>query len=100
MFLVRSLVWLLARLGLPLRYRLRVRGLEQVRGLKGPTLILPNHPAYVDPILLLTVFWPSLRPRPLVAEVTYKNPLFYPFMKVINAVSVPDMTKVDARAHT
>src|SRR5262249_35039354 len=52
---IRYTVWALARLVLALRYRLRVRGLEQVRGLRGPTLVLPNHPGFIDP--------PPLTPR-------------------------------------
>ena len=69
------------------------------RGLTGPTLVLPNHPGYVDPMLLMSMLWPTVRPRPLVAEDTFKNPFFYPVMKLINAISVPDVTRVDARAH-
>ena len=35
-----------------LRYRVDVAGLEKLRGLRGPTLVLPNHPAYIYPPLL------------------------------------------------
>jgi 1-acyl-sn-glycerol-3-phosphate acyltransferase len=48
-----------------------------LRDLKGATLILPNHPGYMDPLLLKTELWTTLRPRPLVAENTFKNPLIY-----------------------
>jgi 1-acyl-sn-glycerol-3-phosphate acyltransferase len=27
--------------------------LDQIQGLKGPVLILPNHPGYIDPALVL-----------------------------------------------
>ena len=59
--------WLLRGL-LALRYRVRVRGLEKLRGLKGPTLVLPNHPAYVDPMIVFSRLWPALRVRPMVYE--------------------------------
>ena len=42
--------------------------MEQLRGIKGPVLILPNHPGYIDPPLVLAVLWPVLRPRPSQPE--------------------------------
>src|SRR2546428_6065887 len=53
LWVLRYTVWLLARLTLALRYRVRVHGLEQLRDLKGPILILPNHPGMIDPPLVL-----------------------------------------------
>jgi long-chain-fatty-acid--[acyl-carrier-protein] ligase len=96
--LLRYSLWLLARLVLPLRYRIRVEGLEELRGLTGPTLVLPNHPAFVDPLLVLTVLWPRLRPRPMVYEEIFRNPLIYPFMKLIDAVRVPDLERASVQA--
>ena len=45
-WLIRKLAWL--------RYRVDVIGLEKLRDLHGPTLVMPNHPAYIDPPLLLS----------------------------------------------
>jgi acyl-CoA synthetase (AMP-forming)/AMP-acid ligase II/1-acyl-sn-glycerol-3-phosphate acyltransferase len=49
-----------------LRYRVEVRGLDVVRrrGDRG-ILFLPNHPALVDPTILLTHLWRPFRPIPL-----------------------------------
>ena len=77
MFLLRYPVWLLTRASVSLRYRVKIQGIEQVRGIKGPVLILPNHPAYMDPVLALVALWPSLRPRPLQYEGYFRNPLLY-----------------------
>jgi len=96
--LIRFALWLLARLILPLRYRLTVYGLEELRGLRGSTLILPNHPALVDPLLVLMVLWPRLRPRPMLYEANFRNPLLYPFMKLLNAVQVPDLQQASTQA--
>jgi acyl-CoA synthetase (AMP-forming)/AMP-acid ligase II/1-acyl-sn-glycerol-3-phosphate acyltransferase/acyl carrier protein len=54
------------RLLLALRYRVRVSGLHEVtqRG-AGGLLLLPNHPALIDPIILLAHLYPELRPRSL-----------------------------------
>jgi long-chain-fatty-acid--[acyl-carrier-protein] ligase len=96
--LIRYLTWALGRFVLSLRYRIRVHGLEQLRDLKGPTLILPNHPGYIDPALVLTALWPRLRPRPLVFEGTFSNPLVLPLLKLMDAVPVPDLERASQQA--
>ena len=63
---LRSVYWALFRLILSLRYRVHIHGLERARGLKGPVLILPNHPAYIDPPLVVSTLWGTLRPRPVL----------------------------------
>jgi acyl-CoA synthetase (AMP-forming)/AMP-acid ligase II/1-acyl-sn-glycerol-3-phosphate acyltransferase/acyl carrier protein len=98
MFLVRYLAWLLARVIVSLRYRVRVEGIDQVRGLKGPVLVLPNHPAYMDPTLVLVALWPALRPRPLQYEGYFRNPVLYPLMKLLGAVPVPDLERASVQA--
>ncbi len=96
--LCRFPLWLFARVVLALRYRVRLHGLEKVRDLKGPTLILPNHPAFIDPVIALTFLWPTLRPRPLLFEGNFNNPLFYPLMKLLDALRVPDLDQASAEA--
>jgi long-chain-fatty-acid--[acyl-carrier-protein] ligase len=91
MLWLRYLLWGLARGVLALRYRLRVHGLDQIMGLKGPVLVLPNHPAYIDPWLVLAALWPALKPRPMAFETVFRNPLLWPFAKLLNAVRVPDL---------
>src|SRR5262245_11890437 len=98
MIVLRFLLWLFARLVLPLRYRIRLHGWENLRDLTGGTLILPNHPAYIDPTILLTTLWPKLRPRPMLAERMFLSPWFYPFMKLLNALRVPDLDRPSADA--
>jgi long-chain-fatty-acid--[acyl-carrier-protein] ligase len=101
---LRSLFWSLARLVLALRYRVRTHGLEQVRDLKGPVLILPNHPAYIDPPLVMSALWPVLQPRPLIYEGVFRNPGYLPtplgnlFIKLVDAQLVPDLNRPSARA--
>jgi long-chain-fatty-acid--[acyl-carrier-protein] ligase len=101
---LRYLFWTLARLVLALRYRVRVRGLEQLRRLKRPVLVLPNHPAYIDPPLVLSALWPTLRPRPLIYEGFFRNPGYFqtPFtsalIKLLDALVVPDLTSPSAKA--
>jgi len=100
LWVLRYAVWLLARLILSLRYRARVHGMERLRDLKGPVLVLPNHPGMIDPPLVLTALWPRLKPRPVLFEGNFQNPVLYPAMKLLNALRVPDLetASVEARA--
>src|SRR5260370_4432260 len=70
------------------------------RELTRPVLILPNHPGYVDPIIMLTLLWPSLRPRPLLWEGMFLNPILYPCLGMIRAVRIPDLSQASAEART
>ena len=100
MLLLRYLLCGLARCVLALRYRLHVDGLDKVRGLKGPVLILPNHPAYIEAAIVLGVLWPSLKPRPLVFDTMFRNLLLRPFAKLLNALRVPDLdSHASAQSH-
>jgi len=69
MLVLRYIFWAFFRCLLALRYRLHIDGLDQVRGLRGPVLILPNHPAYIDPALVFVALWPALKPRPMVFDM-------------------------------
>jgi long-chain-fatty-acid--[acyl-carrier-protein] ligase len=95
---MRYAVWLLAKGVLSLRYRVRVHGVEPVRDLKGPTLILPNHPGYIDPVIVLTTLWPWLDPRPVLYEEYFRHPLLYPFAKLLRAVRMPDLERASVQA--
>ncbi len=96
--LVRYLLWALARLVLPLRYRIRVHGFDQIRGLQGRALILPNHPGYIDPAFLLMLLWPSLRPRPMVYMSEHPSRWFLFVAKLLNALPIPDLDRPSAEA--
>lgn len=95
--LLRLLLRAFARCVLALRYRVRVHGLDKARALKGPLLILPNHPAFIDPVLLLTWLYPELKPRPFLYEGNFTGPL-YLLMPLMNAIRVPDLDQASAEA--
>lgn len=98
LMLVRYGLSLLTRVFLSLRYRVRVHGREQIHGLKGPVVVLPNHPGLIDPLLVLAIIWPSLKPRPTVYEGNFSNPILALLMKLLNAVRVPGMLQASAKA--
>lgn len=88
---LQTFFWWLVRLVLHLRYRIRIDGLEKLRGLRGPTLVMPNHPGYIDPPLVLSHLRLDRPLRPLVTSYIYRNPLLYPIMRLIDAFEVPDL---------
>jgi long-chain-fatty-acid--[acyl-carrier-protein] ligase len=93
MQLLRSAFLFLLRLLFGFRYRVRVEGLEEVRNLEGPLLILPNHPGYVDPPLLMSHLRIKQTIRPTVFSGIYRTPVFYPLMRLLHALEVPDLSE-------
>lgn len=95
-FLTR-LFFAFIRVLLRLRYRIRIEGkelLEPSEGKKRGALLLPNHPAHIDPLILAAYLW-RIRPfRPLIVEYTYRVPfLNFFFTKLVNAISIPEFEK-------
>jgi len=64
----RMLMWFVKRL-LRLRYRIRTKGLDKIaaKGRQG-ILFLPNHPALIDPVIMLSVLRGSFAPRALADQ--------------------------------
>jgi long-chain-fatty-acid--[acyl-carrier-protein] ligase len=100
MTVLRWIGWAFLRLALAARYRVLVRGREQLRTLKGPVLVLPNHPGYIDPFLLFAVLWPSLRMRPLVYRGTFQGWTGRFLVRLVNALEVPDLNVASVRARS
>jgi long-chain-fatty-acid--[acyl-carrier-protein] ligase len=78
------------KLLLSLRYKITVTGLEEVSKTRG-VLILPNHPAEIDPVIVTTLLWETLRPRPVVLESMYRLRFLNPVLKRIRAIPMADM---------
>lgn len=100
--LLQRLFWCVAGFLLRLRYRVRVIGAEHLDGLSGPTLVMPNHPAYIDPPLVLSHLRLRGPIRPVVTERMYRGAVLYPMMRLVEAQEVPDLTEHshDAREQT
>ncbi len=95
---IRYLVWFLGRVALALRYRVTVAGRDAVRAYPAPYLFLPNHPAYADPPNVLAQLWRAFRPRPMLLETNFQNPVLGPIGWLMNAIKVPDLTSASAEA--
>ncbi len=96
----RGALWLLAQIVLPLRYRVRIHGRERAGGLKGPVLLLPNHPGYIDPIIVLTYLFRAFRPRPVLYEENFKSPILQPMVALLHAVPIPNLEQPSHEALT
>jgi long-chain-fatty-acid--[acyl-carrier-protein] ligase len=99
---VRACYWMLIRFLTRFRYRVRVEGLEKLRDLRGPTLVMPNHPGLIDPPLVLSNVRIPGGMRPIVTTSMYRKPLLYPLMRLVDAVEVPELEEQsrDARQQT
>jgi long-chain-fatty-acid--[acyl-carrier-protein] ligase len=90
-----TLLRIFARFLVSLRYRLVVKGLEDLTPKcferPGGILFLPNHPAEIDPVLLELVLWKRFEPRPLVVEHFYELKGFKFFMDQVKAMPLPTM---------
>ncbi len=80
--------WLFSR-----RYAVLVEGGEVLEEGKGPYLVLPNHPAMVDPMLVATELW-RIPLKPLSDEAFFHSGVVAPrVLKTLGAVAVPDLRK-------
>ncbi len=90
--LLNRLFWSFCRLLLSFRYRTQLHGAEQLAKLSGPTLVIPNHPAYIDPPLVSSHLRLHKPLRPLVFSGTYRMLALRPLMALVDAFEVPDLT--------
>lgn len=91
LFFIRFFLWV-ARGILSLRYKVEVRGLDEVaqRVKSGGALFLPNHPAYIDPVILILYLWPKFHFRPMsLGEVNRIPVLGWFFRTALGAISIP-----------
>ncbi|HPD17550.1 MAG TPA: AMP-binding protein [Planctomycetota bacterium] len=92
--MVQFILRCLARFLLWLRYRVEVRGLREVgeRGTRG-IAFLPNHPALIDPILLMTVLHKRFRPRALADQDQVDRFFIRWVARRVGVLTVPSVAK-------
>ena len=97
---------LLLRSILFLRYRVTEKGLEALApacegtggAKKAGILILPNHPALIDPVILYSRL-AGLRPRPLVDEGQMRGFAQHIAANITRAVTIPDLSKTGRQGY-
>ncbi|NGX45958.1 MAG: Bifunctional protein Aas [Chlamydiae bacterium] len=82
-------IYWIARFVLSLRYSIRVEGLKEINE-KG-ILFLPNHPAEMDPVIVILLLWPKFRMRPLAVEHFYYQKGIRFFMDLVRTLPLPTM---------
>ena len=87
---MKTLLAILIRFGLWLRYDISYKGIETI-DVRRKTIFLPNHPAAIDPVVLLTKLWHSYQPRCVVLEDFYYGRGLQWIMKLIRAIPMPNM---------
>jgi 1-acyl-sn-glycerol-3-phosphate acyltransferase len=100
-FTYRSVLLCVGRWVFARRYKVIVDGLEVMEDIaakNSTVLVLPNHPAMVDPMLVGVTFWKTPL-KPLSDESFFKTGIVAPrVLKTLGAVSVPDLRKNRSRA--
>ena len=81
------------RFFLRMRYKLVMDGFDEVMRAER-LLIMPNHPAYIDPILLFEeIYARGRKVSPMTDEQFFANPVFRQVLGMSDAVMVPDLMK-------
>lgn len=90
-FVLHILYWMF-RAVVSLRYRVEVVGLSKIAKSKEKgILFLPNHPAEMDPLIMIRTLWRQFKPRPLVVEHFYYIKGLRFFMDLVNVLPLPTM---------
>ena len=100
-FTYRSVLLCVGRWVFARRYEVILDGahvLESIKAEGTTVLVLPNHPAMVDPMLVGVTFWKTPL-KPLSDESFFKTGIVAPrVLKTLGAVPVPDLRKNRSRA--
>ncbi|MCK5686939.1 MFS transporter, partial [bacterium] len=98
-FMDRCLI-LIGRILLSFRYRIKVKGMEQIvqKGTE-KIIFLPNHIALVDPAIIAIALYNNFAPRSIGDSANISNPLVNWITKRMGVRPIPDMSQsgVDAK---
>lgn len=75
---------------LRLRYEIHFDSPSELRHRKG-VLILPNHPAEIDPVILMSLLWADFKPHPVVVEDFFHISGLRFLMDFVGAIPIPNM---------
>ncbi|HER62412.1 MAG TPA: MFS transporter, partial [Desulfobacteraceae bacterium] len=93
--IVRNILHLVIRGLLRLRYDIEVAGLEKVEksNIGEGILFLPNHPAWIDPVIIMTILHGKFQPRPLADYEETNKWYIRPLMRLVHAIRIPSLAK-------
>lgn len=90
--MILCLTWLV-RLTIRIRYRICCKNLDALiknYSDQKSILFLPNHPAEIDSVILMSRLWAHFKPKPLVVEHFFYQKNLSPFMKLVDAIPIPN----------
>ncbi|WP_213318086.1 lysophospholipid acyltransferase family protein [Chlamydiifrater volucris] len=90
---INFFIFYFVKFSLALRYRFTVEGLEKL-DLDGScgVLLLSNHVAEIDPVIIEFLLWRKLKPHPLASSTLFKSPFVRWVLGQVGAVSVPSIS--------
>lgn len=90
-----SFTGMVLRFLLRCRYRVEVEGLDSIKAQgKEGILFLPNHPALIDPVIVMSVLYDRFSPRPLSSIEQIKKPVIWQVMKKFKPITLADTNRV------
>ena len=91
---IPSILLLLFRFVIGLRYHIEVIGLASINKEEGKgILFLPNHQALIDPVIVMSTLYPGFQPRPL-ADADQANMAGNRWiMQQVRPITIPDLNK-------
>lgn len=97
--MITRLITVMVKMLLWGRYRVRVHGLDEIRsaGARG-ILFLPNHPAMIDPIILMSQLQWGFKARVLADRDQIDRFVIRRLAARVNVPAIPDMAKFGASA--
>jgi acyl-CoA synthetase (AMP-forming)/AMP-acid ligase II/1-acyl-sn-glycerol-3-phosphate acyltransferase/acyl carrier protein len=92
-FLLRLALWIARRI-FSLRYRVEFRGLGRIRAAGRTGIVfLPNHPALIDPVMMILYLYPDFSPRSLADEWQINRPIIGHIARMFGARVLPNLER-------
>lgn len=89
---MKKLLHILVMAMLWLRYRVKVEGLERIQPDGRPILFLPNHPALIDPVIVMSRLYNRYQPRPLADEAQVNRLVIRRIVRLLRVIVIPDLS--------
>jgi len=97
--MIQGMIYHLVRFILSLRYQVTVKNFPKNHPAK-KVLILPNHPALVDPIILFSVLYKKFHQRALADENRINIPGCRKIIKLFRTIAMPDPDDLSQKKET
>ncbi|MDF2577080.1 MAG: 2-acyl-glycerophospho-ethanolamine acyltransferase [Chlamydiales bacterium] len=87
---------------LRLRYKIELKGFDKIEKKEGHgILFLPNHPALIDPVIVMSLLYAKFYPHSLADESQVNRPILGPVTRHFGTRTIPSLEKVGIKgAHT